>query len=99
MSQNNQPTIEELQNAWTEALSSQDIIGARGETREALIQLRKRKTTWVGEAENNLRFALDNYLGQYCRCPDGPYHYPQCPLFTDKNTFAEFGAAMGGTTS
>lgn len=92
----NQPTIQEIQSAWTDALNYQDIIGAKGETREELIRLRKAKHTWVGKDENDLRFALDAYLGQYCRCPDGPYHYPQCPLFTDKNAFAELGAAMSG---
>lgn len=89
-----EPTIQQIQSAWTDALNCQDIIGAKGETREVLIQLRKAKHTWVGSEENNFRVALDAYLGQYCRCPDGPYHYPQCPLFTDKDTFAELGEAF-----
>lgn len=29
-----------------------------------------------------------------CECSDGPYHYESCPLFTGRNPFAEFGAAL-----
>jgi hypothetical protein len=57
-----EPTIDELQHAWTEAIYAEDIPGARAETRQKLTELRHAKTTWVGVDENRLRFALDDYL-------------------------------------
>ena len=75
-----EPTYNELEAAYIDALNNQENTFSRGETREILIQLRKSKHTWIGKEENGIRFAIDNYLGQYCRCPDGPFHYPQCPF-------------------
>lgn len=62
MSQNNQPTIEELRRAWTDAIYGKDIPGYRTESHQILLDLRNKKHTWVGKEENDLRFALDNYL-------------------------------------
>lgn len=58
----NQPSIKDLQKAWTWAIECEDIPGARAESRMELQRLRDLKTTWVGKQENDLRFALDNYL-------------------------------------
>ena len=59
-----QPTIEELNAAWTRAIECADIPGARAESMGELKRLRNLKTTWVGREENDLRFALIRYLGE-----------------------------------
>lgn len=59
-----QPTYEALSMAWTHAIECEGIPGARAETRLQLATLRDRKTTWSGKAENDLRFAIDRYLGR-----------------------------------
>lgn len=56
-----QPTVEALQSAWTNAISSEDIGGARAETREELKRLRSLKTTWYRD-EYKLAMAIDSYL-------------------------------------
>jgi hypothetical protein len=58
----NQPTLQELHTAWTDAINCESIGGARAETRQRLQELRNAKHTWVGAEENKLRFALDAYL-------------------------------------
>ena len=60
-----QPTLQELQSAWTAALNCNHIIGANVETREKLIKLRNAKHTWVGAEENAFRLSVDDYLGFY----------------------------------
>lgn len=57
-----QPTVEQLQRAWTRAIEMEEIPGARGETWQKLFLLREAKHTWVGKEENDLRFSLDSYL-------------------------------------
>lgn len=44
-----QPTTDELSQAWTAAIECENIPGARAESRMKLIELRNRKTTWVGK--------------------------------------------------
>jgi hypothetical protein len=58
-----QPTIECLHKAWSSCIEAENIPGARSETRMELRRLRNIKTTWFGSKENELRVALDNYLG------------------------------------
>ena len=57
-----QPTIQELQTAWTIAIELEGIAGAQSQAKIDLKRIRDRKHTWVGEQENKLRFALDRYL-------------------------------------
>jgi hypothetical protein len=57
-----QPSIQQLQDAWTAAIHAQDIPGARGETLAELSRLRFERTTWFGERENSLRVSIDLYL-------------------------------------
>ncbi len=57
-----EPTLQELHSAWTSALETEDIPGARADSLRALQTLRNQKATWVGKEENDLRFALDRYL-------------------------------------
>lgn len=61
---NQQSTIDDLQQAWTRAIEAESIPGARSEYMYELQRLRDSKTTWVGKEENELRFALDRYLGR-----------------------------------
>lgn len=57
-----EPTLSELLAAFNDAIISEGIAGAQAETRQILDNLRKKKTTWIGEKENNLRYVLDEYL-------------------------------------
>jgi hypothetical protein len=57
-----QPSIQQLQDAWTAAIHAQDIPGARAQTLAELSRLRFERTTWFGERENSLRVSLDLYL-------------------------------------
>jgi hypothetical protein len=58
----NQPTIQELQTAWTIAIELEGIAGAQSQAKVDLKRIRDRKHTWVGDKENQLRFAIDRYL-------------------------------------
>ena len=57
-----QPTYEELRAALEDLAQVIGIIGAESEARTKLYELRKQKTTWVGPAENDLRFAINSAL-------------------------------------
>ena len=58
----NQPTDDELHAAWTACIHAEGIPGAQSEAMQRLRELRDRRTTWYA-AENELRVALDNYIG------------------------------------
>ena len=58
---NQQPTDDELNRAWTDAIYAQDIPGAYSQAIQELRALRDKRTTWVGE-ELKLRAALDAFL-------------------------------------
>ena len=58
----NQPTIQELQTAWTIAIELEGIAGAQSQAKIDLKRIRDRKKTWVGEEESRIRFAIDRYL-------------------------------------
>ena len=62
MTPHNQPTYDELAVALGNLAQVLGIVGAEADAREALRALRVLKTTWVGEAENKLRFAIINAL-------------------------------------
>jgi len=57
-----QPTMTELQIAWTDAIENEDIPTTSLPTLTKLIEIRKKKTTWIGEFENNFRETLDDYI-------------------------------------
>ena len=57
-----QPTIDEIEKAWTDAIYAEGIGGVQSEARAKLQKLRDAKTTWVGIRENDFRFAIDRYL-------------------------------------
>jgi hypothetical protein len=57
-----QPTIQEIQTAWTICIELEGIAGSQSQAKVDLKRIRDRKTTWVGKEENNLRFAIDRYL-------------------------------------
>ena len=90
-----QPTIQELQTAWTICIELEGIAGAQSQAKIDLRRIRDRKHTWVGKQENELRFAIDRYLSA-CVCSDGPFHYDTCPLYdADKpNPFEQLGKAL-----
>lgn len=58
-----EPSELDLHRAWTEALT--EIGGARSDAIQKLRALRSKKTTWVGEHENLLRLALDDFLALF----------------------------------
>ena len=55
------PSVEELERAWTAAIESSQIGGARLETLLELKTLRDKRFTWFGR-EVELMFAIDRYL-------------------------------------
>lgn len=57
-----QPSIDDVMRAWNAAIQCEGIGGARAETMMELIYIRNRKTTWLGKYENDMRFAIDNYI-------------------------------------
>lgn len=59
-----QPTYDDLMRAWNDAIVCADMGGSRAEALGELRRLRDLKTTWFGERENELRFALDRYLSE-----------------------------------
>lgn len=59
---NSEPHIDDVVRAWNAAIECEGIGGARAATMQELIDLRNRKATWFGVYENNMRFAIDNYL-------------------------------------
>jgi len=59
---NKEPNYEDIQKAWTEAIESEEIGGARAESRQKLQVLRNNKYTWIGDKENSLRICIDKYL-------------------------------------
>lgn len=61
----NEPTADEISRAWTIAIESSDIAGARSESLYNLKQIRDKKTTWIGKYEIDLMFAIDDYLRSY----------------------------------
>ena len=58
----NEPTADELNGLWTSAIECEGIGGASAQTMQELIAARKKKFTWLGERECNLRIALDRYI-------------------------------------
>ncbi len=61
----NQPTMTELQKAYKEAVLFKQNWGARVDVAgyvpfSTLWELRRNKTTWCGNEENKLRFAIDS---------------------------------------
>lgn len=61
----NQPTINDLNEAWTAAIECEDIGGAFGMNLLALRDIRNARVTWDGEYEESLRDAVDRYLAYY----------------------------------
>ena len=59
---NEQPTADQISQAWTYAIEAENIGGARSQTLIELKELRDKKTTWCGKYENDLRFSVDRYL-------------------------------------
>ena len=59
---NDQPPIDDVVRAWNAAIQCESIGGSRAETMMELIEIRNRKTTWFGKYENDMRFAIDNYI-------------------------------------
>ena len=57
-----QPTYDDLHEAWMHAINCEGIGGAHAAALQELQALRDRKSTWFGAKENSLRWALDNYL-------------------------------------
>ena len=57
-----EPTYDDLQTEWNRAIQAEGIPGAHADALQSLQRLRDAKSTWFGERENNLRFALDKYL-------------------------------------
>jgi len=60
-----EPTLEQISQAWTETIECEGIAGAFSERLVALKKLRDAKYTWYGKDENDKRIALDNYLQYY----------------------------------
>lgn len=67
---------------------------------QEIINLRNSKTSWIGKAENDLRFKVDEFLRKIyqiqalnCHCSDGPFHYEICPFYNEdhNNMFAKLG--------
>lgn len=59
---NAEPTYFDLQRAWSKAINAEGIPGSQAEALQELQALRDAKWTWPGAQENDLRYALDNYL-------------------------------------
>ena len=57
-----EPTADDLNAAWTVAITAENIAGWRSEAREHLAKLREAKFTWFGSSELRLRDAIDRYL-------------------------------------
>jgi hypothetical protein len=57
-----EPHIDDVVRAWNAAIQCEGIGGSRAETMQELIAIRNRKTTWFGKYENDMRFAIDNYI-------------------------------------
>lgn len=60
-----QPTNEELNSAWTNAIN---LEGSGAEFSAAILELteiRNKRSTWFGSEENKLRRALNDYLDHY----------------------------------
>jgi len=58
-----QPTLIEIDQAYTEALQCDGDIDNSAATKQRLAELRDRKTTWVGKDENLLRLKIDEFIG------------------------------------
>ena len=56
------PSNDEINRAWTAAIESESIGGARAETMQTLMRIRNARTTWFGAEETDLRFAVDRYI-------------------------------------
>jgi hypothetical protein len=65
--QSYEPSIEEIKTAFDEAInaSCSDCQGWKSESIHNLRTIRNKKTTWVFEEENKLRFAIDRFLNQF----------------------------------
>ena len=59
---NDQPTNEQILIAFENAKLFEGLPAFASETHERLHFVRSMRHTWVGKEENDLRFALDNYL-------------------------------------
>ncbi len=57
-----EPSIDDVVSAWNAAIECEGIGGSRSETMQQLIEIRDKKTTWFGKFENDMRFAIDNYI-------------------------------------
>lgn len=61
----NQPTDQELNSAWTNAINMEGSGAAFSSAIQELRRLRNLRTTWYGSSENNLRSSLSKYLEKY----------------------------------
>ena len=59
-----EPTIEQLKIAWNDVFHCYDFTPSRSEALEKLLDLRIKKTTWIGLKENELRFSIDLCLDE-----------------------------------
>lgn len=59
---NAEPTVDDLQAAWTQAIHADGIPGAQGSALLELRRMRDAKWTWFGVRELELRAAIDAYL-------------------------------------
>jgi hypothetical protein len=62
MDEKQQPTIDELDQAWTKVIDCLSIGGAASESISELKEMMSRKTTWYGTKENEFRRAINNFL-------------------------------------
>lgn len=60
-----QPTNEELHAAWTNAINMEGSGAAFSAALQELTELRNKRSTWFDIEENELRRALNDYLGHY----------------------------------
>jgi len=56
-----QPTIVEIDQAFTEALQCDGDIVNSVATKQRLAELREKRTTWIGKGENLLRCKIDEF--------------------------------------
>lgn len=61
----NQPTDEELHQAWTDAINLEGQSAPFSSAIQKLKELRNKRSTWYGEKENELRRSLNDYLDHY----------------------------------
>ncbi len=62
MSGEEEPTFEELKEAFDNAIQCEGIAGAQAQSRLELQTLRNKKFMWYAKKENELRVAIDRLL-------------------------------------